>query len=176
MAALPKGYSIRNGTSEDCVVLPAIEGAAAELFRPLNIISPELDFDTLPLAFLEKQCAAGMLLVATHEDVPVGFVVAMDKDGDFYIAELDVHPDHGKRGLGAGLMQAICSQAFEAGKPRVTLCTFRDVPWNAPFYARLGFTEITKSDWQPWMHDLAERQTNEGLDMETRVYMELLKA
>ena len=26
--------------------------------------------------------------------------------------------------------------------PAVTLTTFRDVPWNAPFYARLGFRVI----------------------------------
>ena len=28
----------------------------------------------------------------------------------------------------------------------MTLCTFRDVPWNAPFYAALGFAPIASPE------------------------------
>ncbi len=174
MKPLPEGYDIRLGELEDCAALPEIELAAAEMFRSLNILRNSDEPDVVPLEFLQEQCGKGLLWVATFEGAPVGFVVAMDKDGDFYVAELDVHPSHGKKGLGAALMNAICTQAFEAGSPRVTLCTFRDVPWNAPFYTKLGFTEIVNADWLPWMHSLADAQTRGGLDMETRVYMELL--
>ena len=177
---LAAGYTIRKARKEDCAALPAIELAAAEMFRPLNIL-PNLDEPgALPLDFLEQQCAKGLVWVATFEEKAVGFLVAMTKatneGNDFYVAELDVHPDHGKRGLGAGLMHAACDHAFETGEPRITLCTFRDVPWNAPFYAKLGFTEIAKSSWLPWMHDLADLQTRKGLDMETRCYMALLRS
>ena len=48
--------------------------------------------------------------------------------------------------------------------------------WVETFYTSLGFTEITKANWTPWMHDLAQRQIDGGIDMDTRVYMELAKA
>jgi len=173
MRELPEDYEIRPGTLEDCSKLPAIELAAAEMFRPLNLISFESDPDVAPLDYLTQQCAENLLWVAAHDDEPVGFIVVDVREGDFYVAELDVHPDHGRRGLGRALMKAAFATAFEDGYERVTLNTFRDVPWNAPFYARLGFAEIAEADWKPWMHDLAKRMAGEGLDLANRVFMEL---
>ena len=176
LQGLPHGYDILLGRAADCAHLPAIELAAAEMFRPLNVLPERAEPDVVPLGYLEEQCRKGWLWVAAFNGAPIGFVVADIRNGDFYIAELDVHPDHGRKGLGRGLMAKICADAFAKGVQRVTLCTFREVPWNAPFYASLGFTEITRANWTPWMHDLAQRQIDGGIDMETRVYMELAKA
>ena len=170
---LPKGYAVRLATLGDCEALPAIEHAAAEMFRPLDLIDFENGPDVAPLDYLEAQCRARLLWVATMSDAPVGFVVADVREGDFYVAELDVHPDHGRKGLGAALMKLASDEAFARGFRRVTLNTFRDVPWNAPFYARLGFTEIAEADWRPWMDALARQMEQSGMDLKTRVYMEL---
>jgi len=171
---LPEGYSIRLATVEDCARLPAIELAAAEMFRPLNVI----DFDvrppeTVPVDILQKQAGEGLLWVATFKGAPVGMILADVREDDYYIAELDVLPAHGRKGIGAALLDAACEEGFARGFVRVTLNTFRDVPWNAPFYARHGFTEITEADWRPWMETLARRVESEGMDLKTRVYMEL---
>ena len=42
-------------------------------------------------------------------------------------------------GIGAGLVRAAQIDARNTGIKALTLTTFRDVAWNAPFYARLGF-------------------------------------
>src|SRR6185503_4422447 len=56
------------------------------------------------------------------------------------IAEIDVSPSHGRRGIGAALLEHACAWAAESGYPSVVLGTLSDVPWNAPFYARTGWT------------------------------------
>jgi len=173
MSDVPEGYATRAGTLKDCPKLPEIELAAAEMFRPLNLVDFENGPHVVSLEYLKQQCSENLLWVAVQDEVAVGFVVADVRGDDFYIAELDVHPDHGRKGLGAALMQAACDAAFAGGFARVTLNTFRDVAWNAPFYARLGFAEIAEADWKPWMHDLAKRMTGEGLDLANRVFMEL---
>ena len=170
---LPEGYAVRLATLADCEALPAIEHAAAEMFRPLNLINFDDGIDVAPVDFLERQCGEGLLWVATKDETPEGFVVVDVREGDYYVSELDVHPDHGRKGLGAALMKVACDEAFARGFDRVTLNTFRDVPWNAPFYARLGFTEIAEADWRPWMIALAGRMEQSGMDLKTRVYMEL---
>ncbi len=173
MTGLPDGYDVRMATHDDCQQLPAIEHAAAEMFRPLNLVDFENGPHVVSLEYLRQQCSEDLLWVAVQDEVAVGFVVADVRDGDFYIAELDVHPGHGRKGLGAALMKLACDEAFARGFDRVTLNTFRDVPWNAPFYTRLGFTEIDEADWRPWMVALAGRMEQSGMDLKTRVYMEL---
>jgi hypothetical protein len=37
----------------------------------------------------------------------------------------------------------------EAGYPAVTLRTFRDVPWNGPFYLRRGFAVVDSAALSP---------------------------
>jgi hypothetical protein len=40
----------------------------------------------------------------------------------------------------------------------VTLTTFRDIPWNAPYYARLGFSELPADAWGAGMRALVARE------------------
>jgi len=44
--------------------------------------------------------------------------------------------------MGRALVNAVCGWAVVNGLPAVTLTTFRDVAWNGPFYAGLGFREV----------------------------------
>ena len=48
-------------------------------------------------------------------------------------------PAFGQRGVGMALVQTVCAYAVAEQWAGVTLTTFRDMPWNAPFYERLGF-------------------------------------
>ena len=57
---------------------------------------------------------------------------------------MSVRPTAGHQGRGRALVEAVCSWAAANGYPAVTLTTFRDVPWNAPFYSKLGFRELTE--------------------------------
>jgi GNAT superfamily N-acetyltransferase len=68
-----------------------------------------------------------------------GFACVDIVDGVAHLWQLSVLPSLGRRGIGRALVRAVCDWASSHGYPAVTLTTFRDVPWNAPFYARLGF-------------------------------------
>lgn len=66
----------------------------------------------------------------------------LEERGTAHLQQLAVDPAHGRRGLGSALVDACCEQARQRGYGQLTLTTFRDVPYNAPWYARLGFVVI----------------------------------
>lgn len=81
--------------------------------------------------------------MALADDTPVGFaLVEMLTGNEPHLEEIDVHPAHGRRGVGSALVRTVCEWATRSGFRDITLTTFRDVAWNMPFYARLGFAEL----------------------------------
>jgi GNAT superfamily N-acetyltransferase len=101
-----------------------------------------------------------------------GFVIGEWQDEDVYLHELDVDPAFQRRGVGATLVRAFVDAARAKRARDVYLATFRDPPWNAPFYRKLGFADAPRSDYLPWMTALEESQAA-FLDMSTRVFMKL---
>ncbi|HEY0168420.1 MAG TPA: GNAT family N-acetyltransferase [Jatrophihabitans sp.] len=93
---------------------------------------------------------------------PIGYIRVEVVDGQAHIEGLSVRPKEMRRGVGAALVNAACEWAAEQGFNQVTLCTFADVPWNGPFYAGLGFTEIPAAT--PELQALRRRETRLGLD------------
>ena len=53
----------------------------------------------------------------------------------------------------------------------LTLTTFRAVPWNMAFYARLGFVEIPRGLLRPELAAVVFDEAARGLAPETRVAM-----
>jgi GNAT superfamily N-acetyltransferase len=106
------------------------------------------------------------------DDVPVGFahVELIERDA-VHLEEIDVHPDHGRRGLGARLIRQVCRWAVSNGYRAVTLTTFRDVPWNLPFYERLGFDVVPPDQVSASLRAIVEDETRRGLDRSRRVVM-----
>jgi predicted N-acetyltransferase YhbS len=47
-----------------------------------------------------------------------------------------------RQGIGTALIQAAARETARNGYTEMTLITYREVLWNAPFYARLGFRSI----------------------------------
>lgn len=145
-------YKVRPARPGDISRLPAIERAAGSLFTAAGIGG---DISVLSAEVHATACAEGRLLVAADgADQPVGFLLM---DGD-HLAEMDVHPDHGRRGIGAALLGAALDRSRRAGRPHVTLTTYRDLPWNAPFYARHGFSIVPPSAWTPALAAHAEEE------------------
>ena len=79
------------------------------------------------------------VVVEEEDDLPVAFLMAGVLDGCMHIREVDVHPDHGRRGVGSRLLDHVLAVAKQRGFEAVTLMTFEHLAWNAPFYARHGF-------------------------------------
>jgi N-acetylglutamate synthase-like GNAT family acetyltransferase len=113
----------------------------------------------------------GRALVATDDGVVVGFIVVDIIGGCAHIDEVAVTTSAGRRGHGAALVAAAHHWAVQRGLPAVTLTTFRDVPWNAPWYAKLGFREIAEQEWTAAIRDLREAEQRNGLAKELRVVM-----
>ena len=99
----------------------------------------------------------------------VAFVMFRPEDGCAYVEQIDVLPSHARRGIGAALLDAVADVARRRGWPALTLSTFRDVPFNAPYYARLGFRVV--EDLTPGMVQIRAEHEARGLDETARVFM-----
>jgi len=167
----PHGYSIRPAREDELSLLPGIESRAARLFEGQGLPDSVLAEQT-GLSELRKACADGRLFVAAAPDgSPAGFALAGELEGCAHLEEVDVDPAHGQRGLGTGLVEVVCQWARGRGLPAVTLTTFRDVPWNSPFYARLGFEEIPALEMTPGLIDILADEAARGLETARRVAM-----
>ncbi|HRD60840.1 MAG TPA: GNAT family N-acetyltransferase [Nocardioides sp.] len=109
----------------------------------------------------------GFLLVVTldGQEPPVGFVHVLVIDEHAHLEQISVLPDHQRRGLGRALIEAAMAEARAQGFTGLSLCTYRDVPWNGPYYAALGFEEIAEADLAPYQRRLREREAELGLDV-----------
>jgi GNAT superfamily N-acetyltransferase len=95
-------------------------------------------------------------LLAVAGQPALGSVRVEIVDGSAHIAQLSVRPKFMKQGIGGSLVEYACSWATSHGYDSITLCTFTDVPWNAPFYATLGFAEV--DDPAPGLRELRDEQ------------------
>ncbi len=138
-------HTIRPARSDEVALLPAIEQAASRLFVEAGIGGT---LSVMPMAELKAVHRAGGLLVALDGDVPVGFAVLKVIGGGAHLGEMDVHPDHGRRGLGTALLRAGLDWARTRGLNEMTLTTYLDVPWNGPFYASNGFEVVPAAAWK----------------------------
>ncbi|MFF9498146.1 GNAT family N-acetyltransferase [Streptomyces sp. NPDC014656] len=137
---------IRAASPAELPLLRSIERAAGEPFRNLGMAAIA-DDEPLPLDVLEGYRSAGRAWVAADgTDRPVAYLLADTVDGAAHIEQVSVHPDAARRGVGRALIEHLAEAARERGLTALTLTTFTQVPWNAPYYARLGFRPLTDTD------------------------------
>ena len=110
-------------------------------------------------------------MVSFVDERLVGFLVNEPFSRELHIWEMDVDPDYQGRGIGAGLIRACQIDARNSGYSAITLTTFRDLPWNGPFYARLGFEEVTALDAHPRLAGELALEADHGLPVERRCAM-----
>ncbi|MFG3703667.1 GNAT family N-acetyltransferase [Micromonospora sp. NPDC047670] len=162
---------IRAVRQTELSVLRDIERAAGECFRDVGM--PEIaDDEPLPPDVLARYQQAGRAWVAADAtDVPVGYLIADVVDGNLHVEQVSVHPHSARRGVGRRLLDHLADRATATGVPALTLTTFADVPWNAPYYARCGFLTLDDSDLTPGLRAVREREAAHGLDRWPRVCM-----
>lgn len=164
---------VREAVAADLPFLGAIELAAAAQFRDVGIDGDFLDHAT-GIDDFEAACNDGRLWVAVHEGRPVGFALACRLgDGQPWLEEVDVHPDHARRGLGRALLEEVIAWARKQGAASLALTTFVDVAWNAPFYARLGFRPLVPAEHSPAIAAILREEQARGLPPSRRVAMRL---
>lgn len=114
----------------------------------------------------------GRLLVATDSgDHVAGFVRIGLLDGQAHVEQLSVRPSLAGHRIGAQLLTVAAEWALVRGGDRLTLTTFRDVPWNGPYYQRLGWVVVPADQVGPDLAAVRARERRLGLDAAPRQAM-----
>jgi GNAT superfamily N-acetyltransferase len=163
--------AIRAAHARDLPLLGPLEHRAALRFKdsahPYAVSLP--NFDVKRLAELSE---AGTVWVAVNAaDEPIGFVIAQRRGDDAYVHELDVEEAYGRRGVGRWLLARVAEWARAEGATSLLLSTFSDVPWNAPFYARLGFAVVPPEAYTTAILAQRESEAAAGMPLTSRVMM-----
>ncbi|MEU9788408.1 GNAT family N-acetyltransferase [Streptomyces phaeochromogenes] len=172
---------IRPATPADLPLLQDIERAAGEPFRTLGMT--EIADDEPPaLELLERFRKAGHAWIAEGDEAegaegdgdagrPVAYLIGEPVDGAFHIEQVSVHPDAAHRGVGRTLIAYAADRARDQGLTGLTLTTFTEVPWNAPYYERIGFRALTDPELTPGLRKIRATEAEHGLDRWPRVCM-----
>jgi GNAT superfamily N-acetyltransferase len=165
-------FSIRLARADELPALGPLELRAAKRFldsaHPYASALPAFDRDEL--ARLQR---LGTVWVAVDNDEQrlLGFAIGGWLGDDPYLHELDVEPDQARRGIGRALIRRAAEWARTTGRASLVLSTFSDVPWNGPYYRRLGFEVIPLEAYTPAQHELRAREAAAGLRVDGRVIM-----
>ncbi|MGD9478311.1 GNAT family N-acetyltransferase [Shinella sp. G-2] len=170
----PASVAIRPAREDEVEALRRIERSAAQAFRLVEafswIATGEVQSATLHLDLIGR----GTNWVATADgDHPVGFLSAEIAGPELHIVEISVDHLHQGFGIGRKLIAHAVGEAQARGLDAVTLTTFRTIPWNCPFYERLGFRTLDEADLSPRLTAVLDEEAAHGLARDTRCAMRL---
>ena len=156
--------SIRRTVARDAASLLDVEFSAGTLFRTLPDLAWIADEPLAAGETLLPLIAAGTVWVAEDSSGTVVGELRGEIVGEvLHILELAVAKEFQQRGLGRRLLDAAVSAARARGLAALTLTTFRHVAWNAPFYARYGFTELPDCDLDARLRETVCAEEARGL-------------
>ena len=162
---------IRSARTEDLPRLRDLERAAGAMFRDLGMDAIAGD-EPLPIGELAAFQSAGRVWVFVDDlDSPVAYLLVGAIDAAAHIEQVSVHPQSARRGVGAMLIETAARWARQRGLEALTLTTYRDVPWNRPYYERLGFRIVAEGEMTAGLRALRAREVALGLDRWPRVAM-----
>ncbi|MDT7666025.1 MAG: hypothetical protein QOD04_5581 [Pseudonocardiales bacterium] len=177
---------IRLAQEDELPLVREVERASGEIFRDIGL-AEIADDEPLSLTELGHYQRAGRAWVTTEGGTERGgaggaegggaggkllaFLLAEPVDGNLHIAQVAVHPAAAGRRLGAALIEHLARLAVADRAPRLTLTTYREVPWNAPYYRTLGFGEIPEPELGPRLRLIRDLERKAGLDRWPRVAM-----
>ena len=157
---------------EDFSSLRTIELAAFETLREAGAVTGQAFANSLEE--FGDFSRNGLLLAAFSPDsTPVGFIAGSVENIWLHIAEIDVHPDWQRRGVGRSLMQAILTQGQQRGLAGATLTTDNIAAFNAQFYAALGFEIVEDPSCPPHLKSRKAEEVTLGFNPTRRVAMQL---
>ncbi|KTC40361.1 GNAT family N-acetyltransferase [Pseudomonas sp. L5B5] len=167
--------NIRRARVPDAAFLPPIERSAAALFRSDRQLAWLADAPVTEAACHERHIQAHPAWVAMAEDACLcGFLTARVFGTQLHVLEVSVASDCQGRGIGKGLLRAAVEHARQQGLDALTLSTFRQLPWNEPFYQRQGFVTLQASELSPRLRQVLADEAEHGLPAQRRCAMHLL--
>ncbi len=139
-----------------------IERSAAQAFEG-HPVPAWLLSDTSPEDAWRPHLAAGTLWVAEADGEAVGYLAGRVEGDRLHIDEVDVLRSRQGRGLGRRLLATAEAWARAQGLKALSLTTFRNVPWNAPFYASFGFRDCPREDAPASLRQALSYEAAKGL-------------
>jgi GNAT superfamily N-acetyltransferase len=138
---------IRRPCPTEIKLLPQIENEADRRYTRVGL-RQIVDMPSAALASLEQGRRGGRLWVAVSPlGRIVGFALMKQPGGLAWLDQLSVLDAWQGRGLGTALIDRTAATARALGFDALYLSTYRDVPWNGPFYAKRGFKEVPRGRW-----------------------------
>ena len=123
------------------------------------------------LATLRGHREDGTIWVAVVGQEVVGYTMVSVVDEEGHLDQVSVRPEHGRRGVGTALLETARAWTVERGFHTMTLTTFRDVAWNGPYYAKLGFVPLAETELGPALQAIRDHEKADGLDVLPRQAM-----
>lgn len=171
--------AVRTASTHELVAVQGVALAAGGRFAEVDdpriarhAADPPPALDELAAAV-----AADRLMVAVLDGVGgaagqvVGFLLWDVLDGRGHVEEVSVDPSFQGRSVGTALLAALADRADDEGLDGVTLTTFRDVPWNRPYYERRGYRVLDADELTPALVAKVADEAAFGLASELRVAM-----
>jgi len=158
---------VRQATADDLELLESIENEADALFASVFSM---VGWRPAP-SYTKPSQKKGFILVASDspESDAIGFAHVLEVPDGGHLEQLSVSPSGAHRGHGRALVEAVKSESRLRGCKRVTLRTFADVPWNAPFYSSCGFIE--RDPDSDFLRNLFLAEQQRGLGRGRRIQM-----
>jgi GNAT superfamily N-acetyltransferase len=151
----------------DILAMQEIEIAAGRLFAEIGM-QDVADDGAHETELLAGYVADGRAWSAEAGGIVCGYALVDVVDGAAHLEQVSVHPDQGRRGIGGRLVDVVAAWAIGRGLTALTLLTFTDVPWNGPYYRRLGFVHVPDAELGPELAGLRAHEAQLGLDISIR--------
>lgn len=169
--AQDESVQIRTAKSFEIELIRRIERTSASRYLGTDRASLAEDEPTDATTLAQRIAEDGLLAAVVGDGPPVAFVMFREVEGCGYVEQIDVLPSQAGRRIGARLLDAVAELGRGRGWPALTLSTFRDVPFNAPYYRRLGFVDLPDAALTPGLAEIRAEHLARGLDETTRVFM-----
>jgi GNAT superfamily N-acetyltransferase len=157
--------AIRMARDQDVHLLAAVERSAAQAFTAYEGLQWLASGDVLNASQHQTFIGNGHAWVVVDEqDQPWGFLCGQDCGEDWHIVELSVAQAVQGQGLGRRLIAEVRRWAQQQGYSGLTLTTFSKVPWNAPFYTRLGFVQLDEHSLGGFLQQQLAAEQRHGLN------------
>jgi ribosomal protein S18 acetylase RimI-like enzyme len=165
------GFDIVPAQPEDVPRLQQIEVDAGEMFRTIGLDAIADDDPPLPESLLGYINTETIWVAISPTMGIIGYVTVSMVDGEAHIDQVSVVRAAARHRVGAALMDQVVVWAVNNAVASITLSTFRDVAWNAPYYQRLGFREIPDSECGPQLSKILSDEHVAGIAFAPRVAM-----
>jgi GNAT superfamily N-acetyltransferase len=141
---------VRLASRDELRVLFDIDDDSGQLYRTAGVV---IDLPvTHPFIVDERarwtrSVEARRTLIAEVAGKAVGFAAVDLVDGAAYLDQLSVRFGAMRKGVGRRLVVEAARLGESLGKHEIWLTTYGHLPWNRPFYERMGFEVVPEGEW-----------------------------